>query len=430
MMREATATADARYEVIVVGAGPAGSTAAWRLARAGVRVLLVDGSEFPRSKPCGEAISPGATPLLEQMGVLPRLRRDGAAEIHGFSLRTPEGRLVGAEFGVSRTDRKGAEIPGVGLALSRRRLDAALLDAAVAAGAEFRAPLRVFDVRAGAASMGPASCTHSVRLRARDDAGREVGLAAPWVIGADGLRSVVARRVAGVRYGRRERLALVGRYRLEASRDAGELHVSPQGEGRVLGAAPIEDGFWTAAVVVPRRCAPAISSDAFAFYRETIADYGFPPPRAEGSLAGRLEVTGPFEVSPRAVTAPGVLLAGDAAGYFDPFTGQGIYRALVTGRHAAAAVEAALVEPGRAREHRRAYARALDALLVPGRRVQRLVDALVSRPRLMNLSGRVLECRPGLLSLLLDVTGDRVPPGHLLQPAALRAAWTRTLSAS
>lgn len=415
---------DERYDAIVVGAGPAGSTAAWKLARAGVRVLLVDGSDFPRSKPCGEAISPGATPLLEEMGVLPRLRRAGAGEIRGFRLRTPEGRFLSGQFGAVTTNAADAEIPDVGLTLSRRRLDAVLLDAAIAAGADFRAPLRVFDVDA-------ATPADPVRLRGRDGTGREVELAAPWVIGADGLRSVVARRVAGVRHGRRDRLAVVGRYRpavavaSTASREAGELRLSPDGDGCCLGAAPIEDGLWTVAVVVPRGRAPAISADVFAFYRETIDAYGFAPPPAEASVAGGLEVTGPFEVSPRAVTAPGVLLAGDAAGYFDPFTGQGIYRALVTGRYAAAAVDAALAEPGRAAAERRAYARALDDLLVPGRRVQRVVDAFVSRPRLMNPVGRVLQERPGLLSLLLDVTGDRVPPGHLLRPGALWTAWRR-----
>ncbi len=417
------------FDVIVVGAGPAGSTAAWKLAGAGVEVLLVDGSEFPRSKPCGEAVSPGATPLLEEMGVLERLCSEGAASLRGFRLRTPEGRFVTAGFGPVRDG-----IPSEALALSRRRFDAVLLDAAMAAGAEFRAPLRVFDVEAPGAENGTSRLGGDeadgrgpnglLRLRARDGSGREVALRARWVIGADGLRSVVARRTVGVRRGPRDRLAIVGRYApvddepLPSS--FGELRVSDHG---VLGIAPIENGLWTVAVVVSRSRAAELSADPFAFYRTEVGAYGFPPPESEDALAEPLEVTGPFEVAPRAVTAAGVLLAGDAAGYFDPFTGQGIYRALVTGRYAAAAVEAALVEPRWSDEVRQRYEGELARLLVPGRRVQKLVDAVVSRPSLINPAGRLMARRPGLLSLLLDVTGDRLPPGRLMQPPALVEAW-------
>ena len=428
---------DSDFDAVVVGAGPAGSTAAWKLAGSGVRVLLVDGAEFPRSKPCGEAVSPGAIPLLDEMGVLERLRAEGAVDVEGFRLQTPAGRTVSAGFGPSRDG-----IPSEALALSRRRLDAVLLEAAIEAGAEFRAPLRVFEVDPPEPKTA-GDTGAPVRLRVRDRAGRESTLGARWVIGADGLRSVVARRVMGVRRGRRDRLAVVGRYRLQdtgngsragggdeqraPSRRLGELRLSARG---VLGAAPIEDGLWTVAVVVSRDRASRISDDPFGFFRTEIEAYGFPAPEATGELAEELQVTGPFEIAPRAVTAPGVVLAGDAAGYFDPFTGQGIYRALVTGRHAAAAVTAALADPSKADAARRRYSDELARLLVPGRRVQKLVDAVVSRPALINPAGRLMERRPGLLSHLLDVTGDRVPPRELLRPSALAAAWRRRGSRS
>lgn len=420
MICSASSTARAGHDVIVVGAGPAGSTAAWELARAGVDVLLIDACEFPRSKPCGEAVSPGATPLLEEMGILPRLRREGATEVGRWRLRTPEGRFIAATFG-SASGSPAA--PDAGIALSRRRLDAVLLEAAIAAGAEFRAPLRVFEVRERSAGR------EAVRLLARDGSGRAFDFRAPWVIGADGLRSVVARRVTGIRRGARDRLAVVGRYRPEAGdgrdgsvldRRTGELRLSAAG---CLGAAPIEHGLWTVGVVVARRRAPELSVDPFAFFRAEIDGYGFPPPASEAVLHGGLEVTGPFEIAPFRVTAPGVVLTGDAAGYFDPFTGQGIYRALLTGRLAATAVLTALADPREAVEARRAYADALDDCLVAGRRVQKLVDAVVNRPALMNPAGRLMARRPGLLSLLLDVTGDRVPPARLLRPSVLAAAW-------
>jgi flavin-dependent dehydrogenase len=241
------------------------------------------------------------------------------------------------------------------------------------------------------------------------------------VIGADGLRSVIARRVHGVRRGRRDRLALVGRYRpptagafAATETGMGELRLSGAG---CLGAAAIEDGLWNVTVVVPRSRSRDISADPFEFYRSAVRGYGMPPPKARADLVTGLEVTGPFEVSPAAVTAPGVVLAGDAAGYFDPFTGQGIYRALVSGSRAAGTVVDALCEPERALALRREYENDLHRMFDSSRRLQTLVDFAIHRGRLVDAAGALFEKRPGLLTMLLDATGDRESPGALLRPA-------------
>lgn len=417
-----TQAAERTSDVIVVGAGPAGSAAAWRLARAGVDVLLIDGSTFPRSKPCGDYVNPGAVPLLEEMGVLEELRRRGAESVRGWTLRAPDGRTASACYGSAPS-----QVPDRGLALSRRRLDQALLEAAIDAGARFRAPLRVFaaDVPSAATGSIHRAGAKPVTLRGRDADGRETRLAATWVIGADGLRSVLARRVAGIRRGRRDRIALVGRYRpawddgrARPAPGLGQLRVSGSG---CLGAAAVERGMWTVTVIVPRSRAPEISADPFRFYRRQVGGHAFPPPSSADELRTGLEVTGPFEVSPRTVTAPGILLAGDAAGYFDPFTGQGIHRALASARDAAEAVCAAMGRPESAGEIRRAYERRIDELIGPSRRVQRLVDFVIHRPGLANAAGRLLAARPALLSMLLDITGDRASPGHVLGGVLRRA---------
>jgi flavin-dependent dehydrogenase len=249
------------------------------------------------------------------------------------------------------------------------------------------------------------------------------------VIGADGLRSVIARRVHGVRRGRRDRLALVGRYRPRAGFAAGPAGPTEPGVGDLrlsgagcLGAAAIEDGLWNVTVVVPRTRAGEVSSDPFGFYQRAVGGYGFAPPAEPADLVTGLEVTGPFEIAPNAVTAPGVVLAGDAAGYFDPFTGQGIYRALVSGGRAAEAVGAALADPGRAAAFRGGYEADLHEMFDSSRRLQKLVDFVIHRPRLVNTAGALFERRPGLLSMLLDATGDRDRPEALLWPSRIAPA--------
>ncbi len=110
-------------------------------------------------------------------------------------------------------------------------------------------------------------------------------------------------------------------------------------------------------------------------------------------------------------------MVGDAAGYFDPLTGQGVFRALFGAGLAATAIERCLTEPATAVEALLEYEAALDAQLLPSRRLQRLVDGVVSSRRLMNPAAHVLRRSSGFATHLVDATGDRLPPNELLRPA-------------
>lgn len=388
-------------EVLIVGAGPAGSSLAWRLASSGIRTRILDARAFPRSKPCGDAISPGATPILEEIGVSGAVRAAGAAEIAGWRIRAPNG--VWFEGRYSADEEK---TPAIGLAIARAEFDALLLRAAQDEGAEFMPRRRVFDLREQAGRV--------TGVRARGPDGEVESHAAAVVVGADGLRSRVARSLGGVRLGARRRLALVGRFAgVEVDGALGELRISGDG---VLGYAPIGQRLCNMTLVVPEARAPAIVRGRGAFFAHMVQEYGARHLIEGAHLVGELEVTGPFEVTPVRHTAPGALLVGDAAGYFDPFTGQGIFRALHGARLAAATIRGLLRAPELEARWLSRYERDLGRFLVPTRRVQRLIDAVISRPGLIAASARVLAARPGLASLVVDVTGDRVPPSALTRP--------------
>ncbi|GEM_PF-36250 len=399
-------------DVVVVGAGPAGSSLAARLAAEGVRVVLLDERSFPRSKPCGDCLSPGATPLLEELGVLEELMRETTARLDGWKLQAPGGARFEGRFG---KDAEGRRVRG--LALPRLQLDAALLRAAARAGADVREGVRVVDLawREGRVA--------GVLVRRSD--GREATLPARLVAGADGLRSTVARRMGGVRRGRRRKLALVARYAdgpaVAPGTTLGEMRVSAEG---CSGLAPLGGGRWNVTVVVPASKAPAVAAGRGAFLECRLRAYGVAKRLAGARRVGAIEVTGPFEVVPRRVAGPGAFLVGDAAGYFDPFTGQGIYRALATGRLAAAHARAALGAGSEADERAldRRYARELEGLLAPSRHVQRLIDFVVGRPALMDAAAWLLARRRGLADLLVDVTGDILPAGEMLEPRRLAFA--------
>ena len=395
-------------DVAVVGAGPAGSSLALRLARAGADVALLDARSFPRSKPCGDCLSPGATPLLRELDVLSDLETRDPGRLTGWRVRSPGGTWFAGRFDPGR-----GRGPPAGLSLPRRELDAALLAAARRAGARhLRRTRAVGMLREQGRARG---------LRIRDGRGRERELRARMVVGADGLRSTVARELGDVRTGPRSRIALVRRVRApRGPRRTGELRLGRDG---VLGLAPAGGNRYNVTLVVPRSAARAVSRSRQQYFRRRVRGYGLGDWCETAVPLSEIEITGPFEVKPERLTSPGALLVGDAAGYFDPLTGQGIYRALATARLATRPILRSLADPAAEPAALGRYRGEARRLLSAGRRVQRWVDGAVTRPGVIDRLARLFSACPGIPSLLFDVTGDRLPARSLLRPDRLvRAA--------
>lgn len=126
------------WDAIVIGAGPAGSAASIRLAREGLKVLLLDKQDFPRDKTCGDALSPEAMRHIEELGVVDQVASHGFW-FNGITVTTPAGLIVGAD-----ADPLG----NIGYVMRRFELDDRLRSAAVASGAEFVGDVRVTRVNA------------------------------------------------------------------------------------------------------------------------------------------------------------------------------------------------------------------------------------------------------------------------------------------
>src|SRR5262245_40364786 len=164
-------------DVLVVGAGPAGAIAAWRLASAGARVTIVDRDAFPRDKLCGDTLNPGAVALLESIKI-PRSPLPGARPLAGMTVTGPRTR-IDARYPAGMSGR----------AILRRDFDAWLLNQAVAAGAQFESGLM-----ARHAVVEPTRGADAVRGVAMGrGSSREFRFEAPVTIAADGRSSRVAR---------------------------------------------------------------------------------------------------------------------------------------------------------------------------------------------------------------------------------------------
>ncbi|MGE3174150.1 MAG: NAD(P)/FAD-dependent oxidoreductase [Planctomycetota bacterium] len=407
-----TSAAAIDCDVLVLGAGPAGSTTATHLARAGFDVVLADQKAFPRQKPCGEFLSPECRPYLAELGVDEVLRAAGVRLVHGMQLHAGDTAARGAFRALG--DRPHAHS---GYAVRREVLDLLLLDAARARPevrwlerARFRELLRGDDGRIVGA-----------RLRYGDG---ELVVRARRVIGADGVRSQVAAGLGVQRaLGWLDRLALVGRFDGVPPAAAAEVHFVP---GGYFAATTVDDDTFHLNLVVDRRAPGLRDGDLDAF----VAAHLQQAPRLQQRMADarRLQPwrgTGPLAFRTTRQALPGAALVGDACGYVDPLTGEGIYFALHGARALAAALEQGRAAPRRAAAALRGYERERRREVGPRSMLSRLLQRGMRRPWIVDRVVGLLAAHPSVCDLLVTMTGDTVHPRDLLRPSFWRQ-WRAT----
>jgi geranylgeranyl reductase family protein len=360
------------FDVAVVGAGPAGSAAAYRLATAGVRVLLVDKATFPRDKPCGG-------------GVTGRAARQLPFSIEPVIEDVVDRMECSLNYGARFTRRARAPIAYM---TQRVRLDHFLLQQAAAAGADVRDGVKVSDVRAGALAVD----------------GEEVE--ARIVIGADGCNGIAARSLqlgGDVVHG----VALEANYPYDA-RYAGSMTLEitalrggyawifPKGDHLNLGVGGDE----------------VEGPNLRAHLRRLCEAYDVDPASATGTRGYRLPMRRPTSLLARGATA----VIGDAGGLVDPFSGDGMYEAFLSARLVTAAIVDLL--SGKA-ETLEPYARAVERRITPlataGWGAKRAFDKF---PRTTFLLARIPATFRGL---------EKILQGELPYPSAARGLEKRAL---
>jgi geranylgeranyl reductase family protein len=376
-----------RCDLLVVGAGPAGSALAATAAARGGAVMLIEAAHHPRPKVCAEYASPRIAEELARLGV------DGWREA-AVPLRGMRVILGDAAAEISYADRSS---PRTAWGLDRRQFDAVLANHAQARGVRLLEGARLVDLlRRGDRVRG-------ARVMTRDG---ELEIEADWVVGADGARSRTARLLRverPVRFPRR--LGLVAHYEgIPGLEDHGEMHL---GDGYYVGLAPMPGGELNVGMALPMGAGSAAR-------RFGAAIAGLP------AVAARLRESRPITAIRGAapighrvseIAGPGWLLVGDAAGFVDPFTGEGIYRALRSARAAAEALQGFDPEASY-RAKRRAAFSAKDVLTWA-------VQSLLVAPPLLRRTLSRLNDRPMARLRLGSALGDCLPAIEVLTPRAV-----------
>ena len=415
-------TADERHaQVIVIGAGPAGSAAAYHLANAGIDVLLLEKSAFPRDKVCGDGLTPRAVKQLISMGF--DLDEPGWQKNKGL-------RIVGAGHRIELPWPDLAEFPGFGMVRTRMELDEILARHAEKAGARLMERTAVtgpvFDDRTGRVV--------GVTAKPVDDRGRKTGdevtYSAPIVIAADGVSARMAMALGLERRENRPMAVAVRAYYETPRHDDPwmeswlELWAGKPGESDLL------PGYgWIFAVGDgTANVGLGILNTSKAFqnvdYRDSLKrwlantpeEWGF---RDEANRRGAIGSAAlPMAFNRKPHYTRGVLLVGDSGGMVNPFNGEGIDYALEAGHFAADIVVQALARPqGLSRERvLHGYADHLDREYGGYFTLGRGFAKLIGNPTFMKQATKYGLPRPALmrftLKLMANLTDHRSGDAH------------------
>jgi menaquinone-9 beta-reductase len=380
-------------DVLIVGAGPAGAVAGVVLARAGVRVRILDRATFPRDKLCGDTVNPGALARLEQLGL--------ADMVHARGLRV-DGMQVTGERGIAIEGRYPDGL--YGRAIIRRELDSMLLDQAIAAGCELDPG--VFVRGAIVSDKRGRRLVTGVTVGGRRS---EQAIEARVIIAADGRRSTLAFGLGLARHPARPRRWAIGGYfenfgvrHASGTSLLGEMHVR---RGRYIGVAPIPGGLTNVCLVRPLQPGDAELRDPSSLLmRELRRDLLLRDRAAGARLVSPPVVLGPLAVDVRAEAIDGLLLAGDAAGFIDPMTGDGLRFAIRGAELAAAAAMRALQHGWPDVQARLAADRRAE---FNGKwRFNRTLRAIVASPRAVAVAAFGARLAPAVLRATIARAGD------------------------
>jgi menaquinone-9 beta-reductase len=341
------------YDVVIVGAGPAGAAAAILTARAGLSTLVFDRVRFPRDKVCGDCLNPGAWKILDRLGVSELIDRLPSTKLRWINFLDLNSRSIRFELPDDARGERG---------IRRKFFDDTLINHAISTGAEVRFGKPVVKVEEGWKVT-----TDGETVRAR------------FLVAADGRNSSVARLLGDFPRTQTDRVALQTHLPIES-----EPHVSLQlCRYGYLGVATIGQG-------MTNLCLVGRPKDIERFRLEAAERFGLGPDHRWQSIT-------PLTRSPIRSRRPNLLYVGDASRVVEPLTGEGILYALQSGTLAADTICAGVAEssdPARhyAQHHQKVYQRRLW--------VNQIARLAVLHPRIADRFLHILKINPAPLKYL------------------------------
>ena len=408
------ATEEETYDLIVVGAGPAGAAAALYARRQGLKTLLLDKDRFPRDKICGDALSGKSVAVLQELGLLDMVRNLPGACIRRIVFGSPE--RVDAHVGLHHYDYRdhltGRSMPMEGFVIRRRIFDHFLFEQARRQADHCAEDFTVDDL------IMEDGQVRGVRGRHGGN-GRSSEFQSRLVLGCDGFNSIVARKAGLYRHESRHWVVALRCYYENVAdlSDQIELHFVDAVRPGYFWIFPLEDGCANVGIGMVHEYIKRRKVNLKAALRDTLDSPGFKS-RFAGArpLEQPVGWNLPVGSKRRPMHGPGFLLLGDAAGLIDPFTGEGIGNALYSARLAVeTAAEARSAGDFSAPFLKRYADRLWDSLGDELRLSTRLQHLGQHRP-LLNLVIRKAAGNPALSELICGMIANARPKKELANP--------------
>ena len=398
---------NAEYDVIIVGAGPAGAAATLYAQRSGLQVLLVDRSDFPRDKTCGDALSGKTVDVLKDLGLIDQVRLLPGAPISRIIFGSPDG----SELVINLNHSELNQIPE-GFVIRREVFDRFMFDQAIEAAADVKTGFSVTDLvvedgfvrgikgrQAGSSEMQ----THS----------------APIVLGADGYNSIVARKTGLYSHDSGHMVVALRQYFQDVGglTDQIELHFIDEVIPGYFWMFPLEDGKANVGIGMLHRAIKKQGTDLRQALANAIASPRFRDRfRDARPLEDPIGWNLPVGSKHYPAVGDGFMLLGDAAGLIDPFTGEGIGNALYSARYAIETAAAALQADDFSASFLARYDKALWKAIGPELRISSQLQKIGRRRWLLNFVIARAARKKRLGNLIAGMITNEVPRQQLANP--------------
>ena len=387
------------YDIIIIGGGPAGTSAALFLEKKGYHIALLDQARFPRDKVCGEFISPAADDIFFELGILGSIEALNPTRLSGVVVSAYESSYLQVDYPFSSDGRAMTS-----LSVERSRLDNLMLSRVRNSKVDLMEGFKVTDLLFWDDNV--------CGVGGHDEAKTRFNIKAKVVIDAGGRNSISLRRLNLRQVSSGEgKIALAAHW--EGVKVDGRycyMHISHPG---YTGIAPVGCNRANVVLVVGRNCLAGV--DVENFFRRTVLENQLRRKiLGAGAPVEKVRVVDSLAYSVKKPKCGGLLLVGDAAGFVDPFTGEGIYLSLRSSQLAVGVIEGAFDSSDFSKRQFQIYDRIRREEFKKKNTLNKVLQRLIYTPSLCDRVVETLATQKELSSLLVGVIGDYIPANRVV----------------
>ncbi len=387
------------YDIVVIGGGPAGASAALFLEKKGYSIALLDQVLFPRDKVCGEFISPAADDIFSDLGILESINSLNPTRLSGVVLSAYESSCLQVDYPVSTDGRTMTS-----LSVERSKLDGLMIDHVRNSRVRLLEGFKVTDFLFDGENV--------CGVKGYDELKTEFRIKSKVVIDAGGRNSISLRRL-NLRHSSsaRGRIALAAHW--EGVKELGSychMHISHPG---YTGIAPVGINKANVVLVVDQGSFDGANVESF-FMEKVLGNRLRRRILGAGSPIEKIRAVDSLSYSVKKPKCGGLLLVGDATGFMDPFTGEGIYLSLRSSQLAAGIVKNAFDRADFSMRQLGRYDRIRRKEFREKNILSKTLQYLIYKPSLCNYVIEALSRQKELSSLLIGVIGDYMPANKVV----------------